>query len=100
MGYAINTDDTSDYGAPPTAGKHNRTTSRDAFATGYDGNRGGFGSSTPQQKNFKNKSQAPFRPISVYKKAKDESKRLMSKAKWVSKDLTLDLGRWRRQRFG
>ena len=97
MGYAISTDDI-EYGTPGTAGKHNRTTSRDAFATGYDGNRG-FGSSTPST-NFKNKSQAPFRPISVYKKAKDESKRLMSKAKWVSKDLTTDLGRWRRQRFG
>lgn len=47
----------------------------------------------------KSKSQAPFRPVNVYKKAKDESKRLMDKAKWVSKDLSLDLGKWRRQRF-
>lgn len=94
MGYTISSEDSTDY-AP--ANKHNRSTSRDAFATGYDGNRG-F-SSTPST-NFKNKSQAPFRPISVYKKAKDESKRLVSKAKWVGKDLTTDLGRWRRQRFG
>lgn len=98
MGYAVATPDAVDYGQSQKAGKHNRTTSRDAFATGYDGNRG-FGSAAPLATN-KNKSQAPFRPISVYKKAKDESKRLMSKAKWVSKDITLDLGKWRRQRFG
>ena len=94
MGYAVNTDDSVEY----PRSKHNRNTSREAFATSNEAGRSPYTTSAPPA-TFKNKSQAPFRPVNVYKKAKDESKRLMDKAKWVSKDISLDLGKWRRQRF-
>ena len=96
MGYAVNTEDSIEY--PTSSKKHNRNTSREAFATSPDAGRSPYTTSAPPS-TFKNKSQAPFRPMNVYKKAKGETVRLMDKAKWVSKDLSMDLGRWRRQRF-
>jgi len=96
MGYAVSTEDSLEY--PTSSKKHNRNTSREAFATSHDAGRSPYTTSAPPS-TFKNKSQAPFRPMNVYKKAKGETVRLMDKAKWVSKDLSMDLGRWRRQRF-
>lgn len=94
MGYAVSTDDSIEY----PRSKHNRNTSREAFATSNETSRSPYTTSALPA-TAKSKSQAPFRPVNVYKKAKYESKRLMDKAKWVSKDLSLDLGKWRRQRF-